>query len=147
MKTKKNKQNVFSLRLKNGINIMLNNRLVLRIYDFGKGRETETMAVDYTIYENWYKYMSSVLNQIQGGADYQGTSLAGRAAVSDQSFTKEFMNTLQRLRGNTVWDAAGSRSVYGAGRRPQAGKQHRYRLDLRAWMRSSRKRQNGTMYR
>ena len=82
MKTKKNKQNVFSLRLKNGINIMLNNRLVLRIYDFGKGRETETMAVDYTIYENWYKYMSSVLNQIQGGADYQGTSLAGRAAVS-----------------------------------------------------------------
>ncbi len=116
MKTKKNKQNVFSLRLKNGINIMLNNRLVLRVYDFGKSRETEIMAVDYTIYENWYKYMSSVLNQIQGGADYQGTSLAGRAAVSDQSFTREFMNTLQRLRGNTVWDAAGSGSVYGAGR-------------------------------
>ena len=79
MKTKKNKQNVFSLRLKNGINIMLNNRLVLRVYDFGKSRETEIMAVDYTIYENWYKYMSSVLNQIQGGADYQGTSSANRA--------------------------------------------------------------------
>ena len=135
MKTKKNIQNVFSLGLKNGINIMLNNRLVLRVYDFGKSRETEIMAVDYTIYENWYKYMSSVLNQIQGGADYQRTSLANRAGVSDQSFTREFMNTLQRLRGNTVWDTEGSGSVY------------RYRLGLRAWMRSLRKRQNGTMYR
>ncbi len=66
----------------------------------GNSRETEIMAVDYTAYENWYKYMSGVLNQIQGGTGYQGTSYTNRTTLYGQNFTETFLDTLQRLNGN-----------------------------------------------
>lgn len=66
----------------------------------GNSRETEIMAVDYTAYENWYKYMSGVLNQIQGGTGYQGTSYTNRTSLYGQNFTETFLDTLQRLNGN-----------------------------------------------
>lgn len=66
----------------------------------GTSREREIMAVDYTAYENWYKYMSGVLNQIQEGAGYQGTSYTNRTSLYGQNFTEMFQDALQRLNGN-----------------------------------------------
>lgn len=52
------------------------------------------MGMDYTIYENWYKYMSNVLNQIQGISDYP--SYTGRTASSTQNFA-DIYNTILGL--------------------------------------------------
>ncbi len=44
------------------------------------------MGMDYTIYENWYKYMSNVLNQIQGMSDdssYTGQTTSGGRSFAD----------------------------------------------------------------
>lgn len=60
-------------------------------------RERQIMAADFTVYENWYKYMSGVLNQIQGGAGYQGSIYSNRASLSDQSFTETFLEILQSM--------------------------------------------------
>ena len=46
--------------------------------------ERKAMGMDYTVYENWYKYMSNVLNQIQGLSDYP--SYTGRTSYTGQSF-------------------------------------------------------------
>lgn len=56
------------------------------------------MGMDYTIYENWYKYMSNVLNQIQGLSDYSGRSSTGQVSYGDQSFS-DILNTMLRLNG------------------------------------------------
>lgn len=53
------------------------------------------MGMDYTIYENWYKYMSKVLNQIQGMSDYSGQSYTGQVSYGDQSFS-DILNTMLR---------------------------------------------------
>ena len=58
----------------------------------------KTMGMDYTIYENWYKYMSNVLNQIQGLSDYSGRSSTGQVSYGDQSFS-DILNTMLRLNG------------------------------------------------
>lgn len=60
-------------------------------------RERQIMAADFTVYENWYKYMSGVLNQIQGGVGYQGSTYSNRASLSGQSFTETFLEILQRM--------------------------------------------------
>ena len=52
------------------------------------------MGMDYTIYENWYKYMSNVLNQIQGISDYP--SYTGRTSSSAQNFA-DIYNTILGL--------------------------------------------------
>ncbi len=58
------------------------------------------MGMDYTIYENWYKYMSSVLNQIQGISDYP--SYTGQTSSAGQSFA-DIYNTVMGVNtaGNT----------------------------------------------
>jgi len=66
------------------------------------------MGMDYTIYENWYKYMSNVLNQIQGMSDYSGRSDTGRVSYGDQSFS-DILNTMLRL--NALQDTGSSRST------------------------------------
>ena len=52
------------------------------------------MGMDYTIYENWYKYMSNVLNQIQGISDYP--SYTGQTSSTSQSFA-DIYNTMLGL--------------------------------------------------
>jgi len=55
--------------------------------------ERKAMGMDYTVYENWYKYMSNVLNQIQGISDYP--SYTGGTS-SGQSFA-DIYNTVMGL--------------------------------------------------
>ncbi len=50
------------------------------------------MGMDYTIYENWYKYMSNVLNQIQGISDYP--SYTGQTSSTSQSFADIYNSIL-----------------------------------------------------
>lgn len=52
------------------------------------------MGMDYTIYENWYKYMSNVLNQIQGISDYP--SYTGQTLSAGQSFA-DIYNSIMGL--------------------------------------------------
>lgn len=79
------------------------------------------MAADFTVYENWYKYMSGVLNQIQGGVGYQGSIYSNRTALSDQSFTETFLEILQRMgRADVKETAAGSMSKAGSSSRTAA---------------------------
>ncbi len=54
------------------------------------------MGMDYTIYNNWYKYMSNVLNQIQGISDYP--SYTGQTSSASQSFA-DMYQTMLRLNG------------------------------------------------
>lgn len=56
--------------------------------------ERTSMGMDYTIYENWYKYMSNVLNQIQGISDYP--SYTGQTSSTSQSFA-DIYNTMLGL--------------------------------------------------
>ena len=52
------------------------------------------MGMDYTVYENWYKYMSNVLNQIQGLSDYP--PYTGQTSSAGQSFA-DIYNTVLGL--------------------------------------------------
>jgi membrane-bound lytic murein transglycosylase MltF len=56
--------------------------------------ERTSMGMDYTIYESWYKYMSNVLNQIQGISDYP--SYTGQTSSTSQSFA-DIYNTMLGL--------------------------------------------------
>lgn len=67
------------------------------------------MGMDYTIYNNWYKYMSNVLNQIQGGGDYP--AYTGQTSSASQSFA-DIYRTIMGLNG--VYDtgaAEGTSSI------------------------------------
>ena len=52
------------------------------------------MGMDYTVYENWYKYMSNVLNQIQGLSD--NPPYTGQTSSAGQSFA-DIYNTVLGL--------------------------------------------------
>ena len=52
--------------------------------------------MDYTIYNNWYKYMSNVLNQIQGISDDPSYTYTGQTSSASQSFA-DIYNTMMRL--------------------------------------------------
>ncbi|MCI9423616.1 MAG: lytic transglycosylase domain-containing protein [Dorea sp.] len=54
------------------------------------------MGMDYTIYNNWYKYMSNVLNQIQGISDDPSYTYTGQTSSASQSFA-DIYNTMMRL--------------------------------------------------
>ncbi len=59
------------------------------------------MGMDYTIYENWYKYMSNVLNQIQGMSDY--SSYTGQTTSGGRSFADIYNIMLgQNTAGNSA---------------------------------------------
>ena len=64
------------------------------------------MGMDYTIYDNWYKYMSNVLNQIQGISDYP--SYTGRTSSTGQSFA-DIYNTIMGL--NAVQDTKAAQNI------------------------------------
>ena len=62
--------------------------------------------MDYTIYDNWYKYMSSVLNQIRGISDYPSST--GRASSTGQSFA-DIYNAIMGL--DTVQDTKAAENI------------------------------------
>lgn len=70
------------------------------------------MGMDYTVYENWYKYMSNVLNQIQGISDYP--SYTGRTSSASQSFA-DIYNAMLGLDTARDTGAAENSTVIGTG--------------------------------
>ncbi len=55
------------------------------------------MGMDYKIYENWYKYMSNVYNQIQGVSGTAGRSELGQTSSAGLNSSDTFLDTLLRI--------------------------------------------------
>ena len=66
------------------------------------------MGMDDTVYGNWFRYMSNVLDQIQGMSDYSGRSYTGQVSYGEQSFS-DILNTM--LQFGSLEDTGFSRSV------------------------------------
>lgn len=55
------------------------------------------MGMDYKVYENWYKYMSNVYNQIQGLSTTSGRSYLGQTSSTGLDTSDTFLDTLLRI--------------------------------------------------